>query len=125
MIKRKVNKSYVKWKGFDNSFNSWIDRKDIDILYKVSQCFCKPYEHYSGNVKVELDLSNYATKADLKGGTNLPTKSDLARLKAKLHKIDIDRISIKVSVKVFLSSTSRLVSKTQYDCGKQHLGKKY
>ena len=22
-------KAYVKWKGYDNSFNSWIDKKDI------------------------------------------------------------------------------------------------
>ena len=29
IIKRKGNKSYVKWKGYDNSFNSWIDKKDL------------------------------------------------------------------------------------------------
>ena len=28
IIKRKGNKSYVKWKGYKNSFNSWIDEKD-------------------------------------------------------------------------------------------------
>ena len=28
-IKRKGNNLYVKWKGYDNSFNSWIDKKDI------------------------------------------------------------------------------------------------
>ena len=28
-IKRKGNKLYVKWKGYDNSFNSWIDKKDL------------------------------------------------------------------------------------------------
>ena len=28
VIKRKGNKSYVKWKGYNNSFNSWIDEKD-------------------------------------------------------------------------------------------------
>ena len=27
--KRKGDKLYVKWKGYDNSFNSWIDKKDI------------------------------------------------------------------------------------------------
>ena len=27
VIKRKVNKLYVKWKGYDNSFNSWINKK--------------------------------------------------------------------------------------------------
>ena len=29
VIKRKGDKSYVKWKGYDNSFNGWITKKDI------------------------------------------------------------------------------------------------
>ena len=29
VIKKKGDKFYVKWKGYDNSFNSWIDKKDI------------------------------------------------------------------------------------------------
>ena len=29
VIKKKGNTLYVKWKGYDNSFNSWIDKKDI------------------------------------------------------------------------------------------------
>ena len=29
VIKRKGDKIYVKWKGHDNSFNSWIDKKDL------------------------------------------------------------------------------------------------
>ena len=29
VMKRKVNKLYNKWKGYDSSFNSWIDKKDI------------------------------------------------------------------------------------------------
>ena len=29
LIKRKVGKLKVKWKGFINSFNSWINKKDI------------------------------------------------------------------------------------------------
>ena len=29
VIKRKCDKLYVKWKGCDNSFNSWIDKKDL------------------------------------------------------------------------------------------------
>ena len=29
VIKRKGDKLYVKWKGYDNSFNSWIDQKDL------------------------------------------------------------------------------------------------
>ena len=29
LIKKKGNKLYVKWKGYDNSFNSWINKKDL------------------------------------------------------------------------------------------------
>ena len=29
LIKRKGDKPHVKWKGYDNSFNSWIDKKDL------------------------------------------------------------------------------------------------
>ena len=62
----------------------------------MSPYFCKPYEHFSGNV-VELDLSNYVTKADIKVASvvdtsNLTAKSDLASLKAKIDKLQIDKI---------------------------------
>ena len=29
VVKRKIDKLYVEWKGYDNSFNSWIDKKDL------------------------------------------------------------------------------------------------
>ena len=29
VIKKKDDKLYVKWKGYDSSFNSWIDKKDL------------------------------------------------------------------------------------------------
>ena len=56
--KRKGNKLYVKWKGYDNSFNSWLIKM---ILYKNES---KPYEPFGGNINVKVDLSNYATRTD-------------------------------------------------------------
>ena len=49
------------------------------------------------NVKVELDLSDYATKADLKKATGVDTssfakKSDLANFKPDVDKLDIDKL---------------------------------
>ena len=44
------------------SFNSWIDKKDI---VQMSEYFPKP-NSLGANAKVQLDLSNYATKTDLK-----------------------------------------------------------
>ena len=48
-------------------------------------------------VKVELDLSNYATKADLKTAAGVDTsrfarKVDLANLRSNIEKLDIDKI---------------------------------
>ena len=50
-----------------------------------------------GKVKVELDLSNYATKTDLKNATGIDTSSfakkvDLASLKSNVGKLDIDKL---------------------------------
>ena len=59
-IKRKGDKLYVKLKGFHNSFNSWIDNKDIVLMRE----YFPEQKTSGGRVKVELYLSNYATKAD-------------------------------------------------------------
>ena len=50
-----------------------------------------------GRVKVELDLSNYATKSDLKNGTGVDTssfakKTDLVNLESDVDKLDIDKL---------------------------------
>ena len=52
----------------------------------MNQYFPKSYEHSGVNVKVELDVSNYATKTNLKGAASIDTsilasKRDLASLK--------------------------------------------
>ena len=59
-----------------------------------------PYKSSGQNVKVELDLTNYATKTDLKNITHVDvssfaSKTDLAALKTELDKIDVDKLKIK------------------------------
>ena len=93
VIKRKGDKLYVKWKGYNNSFSSWIEKKDIA---QMSKYFPKP-NSIGANVKVELDLSNYATKADLKNAarvniSSFAKKTDLANLKSNVDKLDIDKL---------------------------------
>ena len=63
------------------------------------QYFPKPYKHFGGviSVKVKADLSNYATKTDLKNATGIDTcklaaKYDLVSLKAEVDKLDIDKL---------------------------------
>ena len=55
VIKRKGDKLYIWWKGYDSSFNSWIDKKDIGTKY-----FPEP-KSLGGRLEVALELSNYAT----------------------------------------------------------------
>ena len=56
-----------------------------------------PYKISSNNNKVELDLSNYATKTDLKNITRVDvssfaSKTNLAALKTEVDKIDTDKL---------------------------------
>ena len=111
--KRKEDKLYVKWKGYDNSFNSWIDKKDIVQFYsiKMSQYFPKPYVAFSGDIKVTVDLSDYATRADIKNISHIDTlsfalKTNLANLKTEVDKLDIDKL---VPVPTDLSKLSNVV----------------
>ena len=62
----------------------------------MSQYFPKPYKPFGGDIKVKVDLSNYATKTDIKNishvdTTNFALKSNLARLKTEVVKLDIDK----------------------------------
>ena len=68
------------------------------ILYKMSKHFPKPYEPFGDDINAKVDLSNYATNADLNYATAIHTskleaKSDLASLKAEVDEIDIDKLN--------------------------------
>ena len=85
LIRKKGDKLHVKWKGYDNGFNSWIDQKtwcdniiraqktlDASKRIKMSQFFPKPFNlHFGDSIKVNIDLSNYTTKTDLKNVTHV------------------------------------------------------
>ena len=63
------------------------------VYYKMS--YYPPYKSSSNNIKVELDLTNYATKTDVNNITHVDTssfasKTNLAALKTEVEKIDID-----------------------------------
>ena len=62
----------------------------------MSQYF-PPYNNSIKNIKVELDLSNYAIKDDVKNITHVDvssyaTKTNLAALKTEVDKIDTDKL---------------------------------
>ena len=63
----------------------------------MSQHFPKPYEPFGRNVNVKVDLSNYATKRDIKNILHIDTsgfalKLNLASLKTEVDKLDIDKL---------------------------------
>ena len=65
-------------------------------MYKMSTYY-PPYKSSGQNVKVELDLTNYATKTDLKNITHtdvssFASKTNLSALKTEVDKIDVDKL---------------------------------
>ena len=77
----------------------------------MSQYFPKPFRSFGGNINVKVDLSNFATKADVKNVTHVHTssfalKTNLANLKTKDDKLDIYKL---VPVPVDLSKLSDVV----------------
>ena len=81
-----------------------------------------PYRSSSNNVKVELDLTNYATKTDLKNITHVDvssfaSKTNLAALKTEVDKLDTDKLK---TTPIDLSKFSNVVEndvvkKTDYN----------
>ena len=64
---------------------------------RMSQYFSKLYEPFDGDINVKVDLSNYATKTDIKIFSHIDTssfalKSNLASLKTEVDNLDIDKL---------------------------------
>ena len=63
----------------------------------MSIYFLKPYEPFARNINVKIDLSNYPIKTDLKNVSHVDViifaiNSNLANLKTKVDKLDIDKL---------------------------------
>ena len=80
------------------------------------------YKSSSNNINVELDLTNYETKTDLKNITHVDvssyaSKTNLAALKTELHKIDVDKLKTTPADLAELSNVVKndVVKKTDYN----------
>ena len=80
------------------------------------------YKSSSNNIKVELDLSNYATKKDINDITHVDvsgfaSKSNLAALKTEVDKIDADKLKTAAVDLAKLSNVvkNEVVKKTDYN----------
>ena len=119
----------------------------------MNQYFPKPYEPFGGDINVKVDLSNYATKADIKNISHVDTssftlKTNLANLKTEVDKLNIDKlvhfpvdlsklsdfvknvvvkktVYHKLVVKVDNINASGFVLKTKYDTDKSELKIKF
>ena len=87
----------------------------------MSQYFPR-YNNSSENIKVELDLTNYATKTDLKNITHVDvssfaSKTNLAALKTEVDKIDVDKLKTAPVALAKLTNVveNDLVKKTLYN----------
>ena len=77
----------------------------------MSQYFPKTFKSFEGNINVKVDLSNYATKSDIKNISHVDTsgfalKTNVASLKTEVDKLDTDKL---VPVLVDLSKLSDVV----------------
>ena len=77
----------------------------------MSKYFPEPYRAFRRDINVKVDLSNYATKVDIKNITHIDTsgfalKANLSNLKTEIDKLDIDKL---VPVPVDLSKLSDVV----------------
>ena len=88
----------------------------------MSQYFPKPFRSFGRNINVKLNLSNYATKTDLKNITHIDIlgfalKTNLGSLKTEVDKLDTNKLK---TVPVDLSKLwnlveNEVVKKTVYD----------
>ena len=79
----------------------------------MSKYFSEPYQPFGGDINVTVDLSNYATKTELKNVTHIDTsslalKTNSATLKTEIDKLDIDKL---VPVPTDLSKLSNAVKR--------------
>ena len=87
----------------------------------MSQYFPKPYEPFSKDINVQADLSNYATKTDIKNISHVDTssfalKTNLSSLKNEVDKLDIEKlIPIPADLSKLSNVVKNVVKKDVYD----------
>ena len=85
----------------------------------MSNYFRRCYKRFDGDIRVKVDLSNYATKTDLKNVSHFDVssfalKSNLASLKTEVDKIDAGKLKT-VPVKLSNVVKNYVIKKTEYD----------
>ena len=87
----------------------------------MSDYFRRRYKRFDGEIIVKVDLSNYATKTDLKNVSHVdvssfPLKLNLASLKSEIDKIDADKLkTVPVDLAKLSNVVKNVIKKTEYD----------
>ena len=88
----------------------------------MSRQHFRPYGSSGNNVKVELDLANYATKDNVKNITHIDvssfaSKTNLAALRTKVDKVDVDKLKATPTDLSKLSNVVKndVIKKTDYN----------
>ena len=94
---------------------------NVKRCYKMSTYY-PPYKSSSNNIKVKLNLANYATKTDLNNITHVDvssfaSKTNLAALKTEVDKIDADKLKTTPTdlAKLTNAIENDVVKKTDYN----------
>ena len=76
----------------------------------MSQYFPKPFNsHFGDSIKVKIDLSNYATKTDIKNISHVDTSSFALKTNLANLKTEVDKLDKSAPVSVDLSKLSDVV----------------
>ena len=86
----------------------------------MSQYFPKPFKSFRRNINVKVDLSNLATKSDIKNISHVDTsrfalKTNLTNLKSEVDKLDIDKLKPVPTDLSKLSNVKNVVKKADYN----------
>ena len=94
----------------------------IKKIYNKIRYYPEPYSRSTSQIKVELDVSNYGTKSNLKnaagvGASEFPKKGNLADLKSDIDKTDIRKLQTTLVGLITLSNLvkNEVIKKTLYD----------
>ena len=111
----------IKDSNGEKIIGSFYIENYIRVYYKMGTYYL-PYKSSSNRIKVELDLTNDATKTDLNNITHADTssfasKTNLAALKTEVDKIDIDKLKTALTdlAKLTNAVENDLVKKTVYN----------
>ena len=87
----------------------------------MSNYFRRRYKRFDGDISLKVDLSNYATKTDLKNVSHADVssftlKSNLASLKTEVDKIDAGKLkTVPVDLAKLSNVVKSVVKKTEYN----------